>query len=190
VLEGLYMSDIGLALMYTPRFLLHTYNGAEMWWWLLISFGVLWSLLLVNVLPDYVSLLETRLLLKMMREATTARICLLFLCDLVFTVGTAFCWNLALSAVVGESGQPSVMLDPRRAGLWMVYPAFLTSTWLWLYVASGFLLKAARRFDISLNWFNRTFDVEHQPLQSIGLVAATLCTLAYWGFAFSSRLLK
>jgi hypothetical protein len=52
-----------------------------------------------------------------------------------------------------------------------IYPAFLTSIWLWLYAGSGFLLKAVRRFDIGLEWFNRRFDIEKKPLLSIGLVA-------------------
>lgn len=57
--------------------------------------------------------------------------------------------------------------------LWY-FPAFFTSIWLWLYAGSGFLLKAARRFDIGFDWFNRHFDIEKKPLQSIGLVAGAL----------------
>ena len=56
--------------------------------------------------------------------------------------------------------------------LWI--PAFFTSIWLWLYAGSGFLLKASRRFDIGFQWFNRKFDIEKKPLQSIGLVAGAL----------------
>jgi len=49
--------------------------------------------------------------------------------------------------------------------LWY-FPAFFTSIWLWLwlYAGSGFLLKAARRFDIGFDWFNRHFDIERKPL--------------------------
>ena len=36
--------------------------------------------------------------------------------------------------------------------------ALFTSIWLWLYAGSGFILKAARRFDIGFDWFNRKFD--------------------------------
>src|SRR5438270_6428161 len=40
---------------------------------------------------------------------------------------------------------------PSRAlALWF-YPAFFTTIWLWLYAGSGFLLKAARRFDIGFD---------------------------------------
>src|ERR1051325_7876153 len=53
----------------------------------------------------------------------------------------------------------------------IVYPAFFTSIWLWLYVSSGFLIKAAQRFDIGFQWFNRTFDIEKKPLSAVGIVA-------------------
>ena len=58
--------------------------------------------------------------------------------------------------------------------------AFVSSIWLWLYAGSGFLLKAARRFDIGFEWFNRHVDIEKKPLQSIGLVAGALVALVYW----------
>lgn len=68
-----------------------------------------------------------------------------------------------------------------------VYPAFFTLTWLWLYAGSGFLLKAARKFDIGFDWFNRKFDIEKKPLQSIGLVAGALVAVVYWAAVIVSR---
>jgi len=68
-----------------------------------------------------------------------------------------------------------------------LYPAFFTSIWLWLYAGSGFLLKAARRFDVGFDWFNRKFDIEKKPLQSIGLVAGALVALVYWMAVVVSR---
>jgi hypothetical protein len=52
---------------------------------------------------------------------------------------------------------------------------------------SGFLLKAARRLDLGFDWFNRTFDIERKPLQSIGLVAGALVAVVYWAAAIVSR---
>ncbi len=76
------------------------------------------------------------------------------------------------------------LLDPSftsTAGRGMVlYPAFFTSIWLWLYAGSGFLLKAARRFDIGFDWFNRKFDIEKKPLSAIGLVAGALVAVVWW----------
>jgi hypothetical protein len=72
---------------------------------------------------------------------------------------------------------------------WMLWflPTFFTSIWLWLFAASGFLLKAAREFDIGFEWFNRKFDIEKKPLQSIGLVAGALVAIVYWTAVIVSR---
>ena len=67
-------------------------------------------------------------------------------------------------------------------------PAFFTSIWLWLYAGSGFILKVARRFDIGFEWFNRKFDIEKKPLQSIGLVAGALVAMVYWVAVIVSRI--
>jgi hypothetical protein len=66
---------------------------------------------------------------------------------------------------------------------WMTF-FFSSSTYcfsiVYLYAGSGFLLKAARRFDIGFAWFNRHFDIEKKPLQSIGLVAGAIVAVVYW----------
>jgi hypothetical protein len=69
----------------------------------------------------------------------------------------------------------------------LLVPPLVTSIWLWLYAGSGFLLKAARRFDIGFDWFNRHFDIEKHPLQSIGLVAGALVAVVYWAAVIVSR---
>jgi hypothetical protein len=59
-------------------------------------------------------------------------------------------------------------------------PALFTFIWLSLYVASGFLLKFARRFDKFFAWFNSKVDIEKKPLSAIGLVAGALVALLWW----------
>jgi hypothetical protein len=76
----------------------------------------------------------------------------------------------------------NMMLIPQlgaRSWLW-IYPAFFTSIWVWLYAGSGFLLRAARRFDIGFAWFNRKFDIEKHPLSAIGLVAGAIVAVLWW----------
>ena len=55
---------------------------------------------------------------------------------------------------------PGMWIGRAEIAILFVFPAFFTSVWLWLYAGSGFLLKAARRFDIGFQWFNRRFDIE------------------------------
>jgi hypothetical protein len=71
-----------------------------------------------------------------------------------------------------------------------IVPGLFTSVLLWLYAGSGFLLKAARRFDIGFDCFNRKFDIEKHPLSSIGLVAGALVALAYWGVVGGSWIVQ
>jgi hypothetical protein len=51
---------------------------------------------------------------------------------------------------------PNLLRNPLPTLL--LFPAFFTSIWLWLYTGAGFLLKAARRLDIGFDWFSRRFD--------------------------------
>ncbi len=80
-----------------------------------------------------------------------------------------------------------VKSSKRISDIQIFYPVFFTSIWLWLYAASGFILKAAHRFDIGFDWFNRTFDIEKKPLQSIGLVAGAIVAVGYWSAVVVSR---
>jgi hypothetical protein len=64
-----------------------------------------------------------------------------------------------------------------------VCPAFFTTAWTALYAGSGFLLKAACRFDLGFDWFNRRFDIEKKPLSAIGLVAGAIVAMLYWSWA-------
>jgi hypothetical protein len=61
---------------------------------------------------------------------------------------------------------------------------------LLLYLVSTQTIKAARRFDVGFEWFNRRFDIEKRPLQSIGLAAGTIVAALYWTAAIVSRIAK
>jgi hypothetical protein len=86
------------------------------------------------------------------------------------------------------AAQPGVMLMAFLVfALWMYFgiPSVLL-----LYLISAGMLKAARRFDIGFEWFNRKFDIEKKPLQSIGLVAGSLVAVVYWVAVIVSRVVK
>jgi hypothetical protein len=168
--------------------------------------GVVVILLVANVIPDYLSLLETRFLLGFAcRSSSPVYLMGILTVDFIVTLYIALVSvTYGLSTVLastysglstGTLVNPRVLLnafsplelylslkllnEPGVASLWF-FPAFFTSIWLWLYAGSGYLLRAARRFDIGLDWFNRTFDIEKKPLQSIGLVAGALVAVLYW----------
>jgi hypothetical protein len=175
-----------------------------------------------NVLPDFISLLETRFSLQFLSKRPSIILTFgVLVLDLFFTTGLAILaarlarWamidlrirysaalieqqleNTALPLWV-KAGQrlgfhelvsfPGIFFIQNNFALLYILPAFFTSIWLWLYAGSGFILKAARRFDIGFDWFNRKLDIEKHPLQSIGLVAGTLVAVVYWSAVIVSR---
>ena len=183
---------------------------------ILVLLGVL---IISNVLPDYISLLETRKLLSLMSRSKRGAVWLIVLIIDGFVTVTIASWGtiLALILMMSLIGRlpfsglmllavvlfwplwlvlvPGIMtaliwgggLNTSSIGFVTLLPAFFTSIWLWLYAGSGFILKAARRFDIGFDWFNRKFDIEKKPLQSIGLVAGVVVALVYWAAVIVSR---
>jgi hypothetical protein len=149
-------------------------------------------------IANQVALLKTRLILKWTKQSSSSRkLGLALVLDFLLTssVGILSALGLFWSGLVNlelvrslgyarpfQSYQSIVACVFRTpAAAVFVYPPFVfSSIWLWLYAGSGFLLKAARRFDIGFDWFNRHFDIEKKPLQSIGLVAGALVAVVYW----------
>jgi hypothetical protein len=137
---------------------------------LMLPIGVLATLPTVFI-PDYVFLLKTRRMLSAM-IAKPSKLLLYLLID--STVN-------AVAIILSLLGPWSFVFVFNAIGL------IFGSLWLWLYAGSGFILKSARRFDIGFDWFNRKFDIEKKPLQSIGLVAGALVAVVYWTVVIVSR---
>jgi len=172
---------------------------------------VLWPMagviVISNLLPDYISLLETRVVLRVMCRNNNAFwwMCLIlfdaFVTLYIAVAGTqaamltcsfrdpavdsAFmAWFLSKVLTFQYFGPIQFVrgsLGFANTSPYFIYPAFLTPIWLWLYAGSGFVLKAARRLDLGFVWFNRKFDIGKKPLSSMGLVAGSLVALSYWG---------
>jgi hypothetical protein len=168
---------------------------------------ILMGLVTGNIIPDYISLLVTRSLLSLFRQpqrlwfGVASAIALVVVISAIALLGMLATENMSL-AYLGrhphlansrlndfeqlradlrvEEWQQLFQQYGTASWLWF-YPAFFGGTWFLLYAGSGFLLKAARRFDVGFEWFNRKFDIEKKPLQSIGLVAGALVALTYWG---------
>ena len=168
---------------------------------------------LVAVLIDYIALLSTRLILSRMILTIRPFIWALWMAaDASVTVflGYVAMASWAPVVVIGLDNDrreafkvaselfayyvihPIWTIPPLRFGIFqsgLFYSTLFTSTWLYLYAGSGLLLKAARRFDIGFQWFNRHADIEKKPLQSIGLVAGALVSLVYWAAVLAMRIL-
>jgi hypothetical protein len=169
-------------------------------WW--VEFGItkfflfcFSAALISNLIPDYFSLWKTRALLNL-SEAHPAIIIqtLSFLVDLfvsliIFVISG---WIAAIAFVLlyflfGYKGD--VLGKPIETGavlsvFLLLLPACLGRLWLLLYLVSGLILKLSRKADIGsdigFNWFNKKFDIEHRPLQCVGLITGAIVTLFYW----------
>lgn len=187
---------------YAGVFIVATYIDRSQGWPIFSYDGIIdlvetgfWS----NVLPDFISLIETRYVLGLMRRTNSGIVQLaLIALDFVLTSSIAlltahvvlsviwfdspFSWKWSLSAILGH---PTDFHENHR-WLSIIIPAFLTSIWLWLYALSGFLLRGAYKFDMGFKLFNSKLDIEKKPLQSIGIVSATLLTGMYLGWVILS----
>jgi hypothetical protein len=168
---------------------------------------LLWALgiLLGAIIPGYIALMETRFVLSLMKRTTSGFLwAALLVLDLALTllVGSisryfiiSYDYAMLSSLEAGHLTLGSFLLSsplsiaPRNI-TWdviILLPLLLTSAWLWLHAASGLLLSGVHRFDVGFQWFNRRFDIEKKPLQSIGLVGGTLVASTYWLVAILSH---
>ncbi len=156
---------------------------------------------LATAIPDYLSLLKTRLALgKLTERPSAAKHIKILLMDAVLTalcgVGGVVAVVSFIFVMIRVSGAPysgslvSHIGDSLReitSGrieffAAYFYAAFFSSVWLWLYVGSGLLLKAARRFDIALAGSTGTLTSRrshYNPLASLRL-GSWLLFIGWW----------
>jgi hypothetical protein len=167
---------------------------------LVVAFGLNTSVL---SMPDYLCYLTTR---RIIAWANTTKVPLisLFLSFIVACVYTVIVTILLAAGIflllqteVGIIKHHNPALTPNTdsvvsvtaqnygtanqlAYLVCYFPLFFVVVFLALYLSGGFILKAARTFDIGFDLFASTVDIDKKPLQSIGLVAGALVALIYW----------
>jgi hypothetical protein len=157
---------------------------------------------LLNVFPDYVSLLETRLLVRVMTNASPWVIALILALDavltmIIFVTGLwVFYYAMGLFALFVPNGeyawpQPPVIyyLIRNAATFWdgklgsfmgiYLYTTFATSVWLWLFAIIGLVVSLLSGFKSALRRTARVLDVEKKPLRSMGFLCALLVTLVF-----------
>jgi len=151
--------------------------------------------LVANLLPDYFSLLETRLVLKKMSQTSSATVVVGYmLLDIVLTSIAA-----AVAVVVACSINddyyfytPEVYLSPE--GSWQdpnpfiapltfqnlssvfAYSTYFTSIWVWLYLLSAVLVRIASNADPLSRRVVRVLDFRSKPFRSLGFVCTVVLT--------------
>ena len=161
--------------------------------------GVLASIAL-NLVPDYVSLLETRALLKLMAKSTVgvwspSLVIVDVAATAVIFASALFLYELPHLEPELPSVTERVATAMQDAAVWWdlsrweegggqyygiyLYSTYFTSVWLWLYLLGGLALKAAYFLGLGVRGLGKVLDVKEQPLRSIGMVCNLGITVVF-----------
>lgn len=158
----------------------------------LLRWGI--AVFIGSILPDYISIWKTGILLRGARKCPPLLQGPLLLIDLGCSaiLGlTARYIGLTISDVTGLympwNAQDRlffpveyfVIFATASPYLWF-YPAFISSAWMVVLIASTFLVRLARRSDATFHWLSKKLDIEGKPVQSIGLVAGAIVAVLFW----------
>lgn len=146
-----------------------------------------------NILPDYISLLETRWILHNIRNAGIQKLSVLLIFDVIIT--TVIFFGVTLITVppfiVFISSEPSfsyqkflyeifinIITGSSFASVYF-YSTFFTSIWLYLFIISSITVKfliPSGRFGI---WVMSFFDINEKPFLTMGITIILFVTLAF-----------
>ena len=149
---------------------------------------------IINLIPDYLSLLESRYVIRWMIDKQSQVPTFAFLAidfvatgaigliaHFVFLVLTPWGFSAAeFFSIFQEHVLPlsaSVSGEP-AGGIWF-YSTFFTSVWVWLYALSGLTVKLAQYLGVGLGFLKRFVNIDDKPLRSLGFVSMLLITLVY-----------
>lgn len=153
-----------------------------------------------NFTTDYVSLRETRWVIKIIKDtkSPTKIIGFLFL-DIILTVLIILVLMGVFSSIMffgfcifdnelnGYWIQYYVLLEDLyygitlnssnhsmpglTTGIWL-YSTFFTSIWVWLFISSGLILKTGYSFGLKV-------DIKERPIRSIGYISVIIVTIGF-----------
>lgn len=152
---------------------------------------IIFAVLLFNLFVDFLSLLQTRYFINLMKESSSLFvIILLSLLDFLITamiflffftlVQVFFGYNYSVNDLLGS------MKFLSSDHYWAVplFTTFFTSIWLWLYVSTSFMIRLFSLPNRGHKFIVKYLDVINKPFRSIGLVLIFLISLIYVGWFF------
>ncbi|WKN44238.1 hypothetical protein [Tunicatimonas pelagia] len=155
-----------------------------------------------TIIPDYLSLLETRLVLKYL-SATKSRLVILLLLivdfgstSLIYILYTSFISSSILMNVFSwdydlANSTPFsrfifyLRVEGIKGILWLPFDTalflstYLTSIWIYLHLLSNAILKLKRPLIFGFNYLKMAIDIKEKPFLSIGAVINILISLAF-----------
>lgn len=158
---------------------------------------------LASVIPDYISTIETRLVLNVAHDYRRKRLRLLFL-DFLLTTAILFFFGI-LSTVAG--GGLALWLKP---GSWFgftldnggvmdfvvfgsmasgIVSTYLTSIWIWGFVLGGYVIRVVSSMAFPLHEFAiQRVDVANHPCRAIGVAVGIVAFFVFFAVALVTLL--
>ena len=139
------------------------------------AYNILLLGLLVNLIPDYISLVESRFIFRCMRDKTRMGVVLLLLLDFV---ATSVIISLSFLVLIGYyRGDYFSAIGAMPNVLWKgvtltkpegvaIYTTYISSVWVWLYLISVLLVRTR-----GVRWLlHNVLNAESYPFRSLGVV--------------------
>jgi hypothetical protein len=143
--------------------------------------------LILNLVPDYISLLETRWILHNVAHADVKKLIVFLVLDVIITGGIFACGFGIVCVALGESNCLEMMgmgirFRSYESGLSpgvFFYSTYFTSVWLYLFIVSSIATKLLYSLGHVGNWVIASRDIEGKPYQSMGLITIGILTLFF-----------
>ena len=147
--------------------------------------------LILNILPDYFSLLETRYILKNMERGSLKRLTMILFLDVIFSGGIFILFALFFFYILGDLNLDEITINTifedfiffeqktsRNLSVFF-YSTYFTSIWMYLFMISSIITKVLYSFGKIGNWLMSFFDITKKPFQSIGVFSMVFITLIF-----------
>ncbi len=127
----------------------------------------------INIIPDYLSLFQTRWLLNQFRRISNPILqLLLLLLDAVVTGTIIYVWIALYNGITAQPAVSVIEMTVVFSGYAVFfYSTFLTSVWAWIYCASYWVARVS-------SGMRRWLDMQNQPGRSLGVIGAIIVFIA------------
>ena len=155
---------------------------------------ILFAALVFNLVPDYISLLETRWILRRVSHSGLKKLIVIVVLDVIITGGIFVCGvgiiRILISCIDGHPMGVSEIAEffsdwillktyiDTPFGIFF-YSTYFTSVWLYLFIAASIATKLLYSLGRTGNQVLALLKVEDKPFNSMGLLLIGLLTLAF-----------
>ena len=146
---------------------------------------------ILNIVPDYFSLLETRWILRRFgKDPDLIRILFLVIIDLVATSVIFLSFYYLIILIVGDPHEALLGVAAYYCDAFyfvghvpievFFYSTFFTSVWLWLYMLTSIVVICISKLGKIWLWLRDSFlDIEKQPILAMGWIASMIITIFF-----------